>query len=195
MNRKQFVFALSILTLCLFQPVLAQNSPVENKIIVSKVPLRDFEGAWSETQVREWASGPAKEWLDKTALFFSMLDPQNWAFVANVPIESRERRVRALRANFEAGKLHVPIGQNNCNSLLSQPYSLSATLGILTNIRAILGSIDNLTDANLTGGPSVELTIELINHSTDGINLSAATTNHVNALIRWYEAAVAPPQW
>jgi len=44
MTRNQFVFALSILTLCLCQPVLAQDSPEANKV-VSKVPLRNFEGA------------------------------------------------------------------------------------------------------------------------------------------------------
>jgi len=192
MIRNQVVFALSILTLCLCQPVLAQSSTEENKV-VSKVPLRNFEGAWSEAQVREWANGPLKEWLDKTALFFSMLTPQNWALGG--PIEGREILLGALRAIIEAGQLHLPAGQDNHTLLLSQPYSLSATLGILTNIRALNSTLDSVTGANLTAGPSQELRIELINHKNYGIGLSSRTSKHVNALIKWYEAAVAPPQW
>jgi len=185
--RNQFVFALSILTLCLCQPVLAQTAQEENKV-VSKVPLRNFEGAWSEAQMREWVNGPVKEWLDKTALFYSMLTPENWD-------DSSEEFLKSLRQNFEAGKLHVSIGQANRTLLLSQPYSLSANLGIMKNFDSILTTLGNVTNTDLTFGPSQELVIELINHLTVGIYLSAEVADHVDALIRWYEAAVTSPQW
>ncbi len=193
MTRNQFVFALSILTLCLFQPVLAQTAPEENKI-VGKVPLRNFEGAWPEAQVREWAKGPVKEWLDKTALFFSMIKPENWA-------DSRaagERYVEAARLEFESSQGLLSSGQTGRSILLSRPYDLTATFGIYWSVGLSeeLSELGHLSEkSGFTGGPSPELALELINHGTEGRNLLTKFTVHVIALLRWHDEAVAAPRW
>lgn len=129
--------------------------------LVSKVPLRNFRGAWSEAQVREWASGPVKDWLDKTAVFFSMLKPQNWH-------HSNHPRVADLaRMDFKSARHFVSDAQANLDRLLAQPYSPSATLGILRNLRSLIKTINYLTDSSLEGGPGQELISELGSHSVD----------------------------
>jgi len=196
MTRNQFVCALSILTLCLFQPVLAQTVPEENKI-VSEVPLRNFEGAWSEAQVREWVDGPVKEWLDKADLFFSMIKPDNWALVEFG--EVGERYVEAVRYRFQARQQSLLAAQTNQASLLFQPYNLIATIGVgwsISNVGEELSSLGNLRDqSGFTGGPSIELAIALINHSTEGDKLLTEVTPHFDALLRWHDEAVEAPRW
>jgi len=156
--------------------------------IESGFPLRYFRDAWSEAQVREWAGGPVKEWLDKTALLVSMLHPEDWH--ATDP-----RLTLGVRYNVRPFQNYIRLGQSYLDSLLIQPYSLKATKGILWALESIQYNIGEVTDSQYRVGPSSELLIELITHSGDGADLSVGAESHFDALLAWYENKVAPPQW
>ena len=194
MTRKQFALTLSVVILSFFQPVLAQDSAEEGKV-VSQVRLRDFEGAWSEDQVRKWATGPAKQWLDKTNLFFSMMKLESWVRRGEVG----DRLVEATRATFEATKAHIETLRMNLKTLSLQPYNLSATVWSHNFIDILQEAVEDLAalgdDPNFTGGPSIELAIELKDHRIEGIHLLTDLTPHVGAVVNWYGAAVTPPRW
>jgi len=159
--------------------------------LVSKVPLRNFRGAWSEAQVREWASGPVKEWLDKTAVLFSMLKPQNWHH-RNFPT-LLDRDGQSLRSAQRV----VSDAQANLDRLLAQPYSPAAAHGILRNLGYLEAYVEDFLVRvdDLTRGPSPELIREIISHSVSGTTFSEEFAEHVAALINWYEAAVMSPRW
>jgi len=194
MTRNLYALTLSLVILSFFQPVLAQGSAEEGKV-VSQVRLRDFEGAWSEDQVREWVNGPAKKWLDKTDVFVSMIKPENWVY----GVEMGDMLVAATRLKFNSSKKVLESLQIHLRTLSLQPYDLNATVWSENHIGLLAGDLRSLADLNdkpnFSGGPSTELAIELINHSSEGHNLSTDLTPHLGAIFLWYGAAVAPPQW
>jgi len=188
--RNQFVFALSVLTLCLFQPVLAQYSTEVNKI-VSKVPLRKYKTAWTKAQVREWASGPAKEWLDKTAVFLSMLEPQKW--VMSGPYSDMD--LTFLRTKVSKELLTISSTQDRLDGLLTQPYNLVNFLWTLDELESLSDLLSDVANSGLIRGPSLELQRELSSHAVVMSQLQLDIALHQVALMNWYMVEVAPPKW
>jgi len=106
--------------------------------------------------------------------------------------------VESVRYRFEVRQQSLLSGQTNQASLLFQPYNLFATIGVgwsISDVGDELSSLGNLSEKGFTGGPSPELAIALINHSTEGHKLLTEVTPHIDALLRWHDEAVKAPRW
>lgn len=182
----------------------------ENDVVISTggqsipgVDLRSIEGAWTEEQVRSWATR-VQRWLDKTELLFSLIKPDQWEINLNErsPNEeltkARKERIKALAFRFDSVKLYITEGQRLARRLQMIPYSLIDTVLVTISIEALgdeLRNLANLRDQGISGGPSQELEVSIMGQGADGSNLHTEVVSHHSALMRWYSQAGGYPRW
>ena len=158
--------------------------------------LRDFEGAWPETQVREWA-GRIRHWANRTGVILSLVHPNRWR-VANEGIYWDDLLLLE-RLRFERAKRDCEFLEDLISRPTWRPWALSSQLTVVRRIEEVseyaahLANIEDESPELIT--PGNDVSESLARQGTLGTELLGEVGAHEFSLVRWYEQAAGYPGW